>query len=117
MQVMENETTFLEPLFEKAEAYGKTSYKLFKLEATEKTVDVISTVVSRGTAILTLFTFILFVSIGVSLLLGDILGKTYYGFFCVAGFYGFAACVIYFFMHNWIKKGTGNSIIKQIFSK
>jgi hypothetical protein len=111
---MENETTFLEPLFEKAEAYGKTSYELFKLRATEKTVNVLSTFFSRGIAILALYIFIIFFSIAISLWLGDLLGKVYYGFLCVAGFYGIITCIIYFFMHNWIKKITSSAIVKQM---
>lgn len=111
---MENETTFLEPLFEKAEAYGKTSYELFKLEATEKTVNFLSTGFSRSVAVFFFSIFIVFASIGISLWLGDLLGKTYYGFFCVAGFYGIIGIVLYFFLHTEIKKHAGNSIVKQM---
>lgn len=112
---MENETTFLEPLFEKAEAYGKTSYELFKLKTTEKTVNVLSVFFSRSISILAIYTFIIFVSIGISLWLGDLLGKLYYGFLCVAAFYGITACILFFFMHDQIKKWTGNLLVKQMF--
>lgn len=111
---MENETTFLEPLFEKAEAYGKTSYDLFKLKATEKTINVLSVFFSRSISILSIYTFVIFVSLGISLWLGDLLGKLYYGFLCVAGFYGIMACVLFFFMHNQIKKWAGNLLVKQM---
>ncbi|OFY91885.1 MAG: hypothetical protein A3K10_05805, partial [Bacteroidetes bacterium RIFCSPLOWO2_12_FULL_31_6] len=85
---MENKIVFIEPLFERAEAYGKTSYELIKLKAVDKTSDVLSTFVSRGAVILVLSMFIVIVNIGIALFLGDLLGKSYYGFFCVAGFYG-----------------------------
>jgi hypothetical protein len=84
------------------------------LKAAEKTVNVLSTFFSRGIAILALYIFIIFVSIAISLWLGDLLGKVYYGFFCVAVFYGIITSVIYFFMHNWIKKITGNAIVKHM---
>ena len=111
---MENETTFFEPLLERVEAYGKTSYELFKLEAAEKTVNIVSTVFSRSIAIFSLSIFIVFISIGCSLWLGDVLGKMYYGFLCVAGFYGIIGGILYFFMHNEIKKSAANSIVKQM---
>lgn len=111
---MENETTFFEPLFEKAEAYGKTSYELFRLKTTEKTADVFSTVISRGITILALYVFIIFLSIGISLWIGDLLGKVYYGFLCVAGFYAIICAVLYFLLHNWIKKVSSDLIIKKM---
>jgi len=111
---MENKITFIEPLFEKAEAYGKTSYELIKLKAVDKTAEVVSTLVSRGAAILVLSMFIVIVNIGIALWLGDLFGKSYYGFFCVAGFYAIIGGVLYFFLHNRIKKNVSNSIISQM---
>lgn len=114
MQIMENETTFFEPLVIKAEAYGKTSYELFRLKTTEKTADVFSSVISRSVAVFSLYIFIIFLSIGISLWLGELLGKVYYGFLCVAGFYAITCGVLYFFLHNWIKKFTSDLIIKKM---
>lgn len=111
---MENNAPFFEPLFKRAEEYGKTSYELFKLKTVDKTVGIASTFVSRTIAVLFFSMFILIANIGVSLWLGDLLGKLYYGFFCVAGFYVIIGAVLYFFMHNWIKKCVSNSIISQI---
>lgn len=111
---MEDKIHFIEPLFERAEEYGKTSLELFKLKASYKTANVISTLVSRGTVVIVLSMFSVFANIGVAVWLGDLLGKSYYGFFCVAGFYGVAGGVIYFFMHNYIKKSISNTIISQL---
>lgn len=111
---MEDKKTILEPLFERAEAYGKTSYELFKLKAVDKTTGVASTFVSRAIAFFVISMFISVASIGLAIWLGDVLGKLYYGFFCVAGFYGIVGGVLYFFMHNWIKKCVSNSIIVQL---
>lgn len=108
---MENKANYLEPLMERAEHYGKTSYELIRLKTLYKTADVASSFVSRGTAILLLSMFVVIANIGVALWLGDILGKSYYGFFCVAGFYGIISFVLYFFMHKSIKKNVSNSII------
>lgn len=111
---MEEKVNFLEPLFERAEIYGNTSYELFKLKALDKTTDVLSSLASRGITILVIVMFITVTNIGVSLLLGEILGKLYYGFFCVAGFYGILTLALHFFMHDWVKKIAGNSIISQM---
>lgn len=111
---MANKIIFIEPLFERAEAYGKTSYELIKLKAIDKTSEVLSTLVSRGAVVLVLSMFIVIVNIGIALWLGDIFGKAYYGFFCVAGFYGIIGGVLYFVLHDRIKKHVSNSIISQM---
>ncbi len=110
---MEDHTTLIEPLFERLEAYGKTSYELFRLKTIDKVAGVISSLVSRSIAIIILTMFIIIVNIGIALWLGDLLGKLYYGFFCVAGIYGLAAIII-FAMHDSIKKSIGNSIISKM---
>jgi hypothetical protein len=46
--------------------------------------------------------------------LGDYFGEVYYGFFCVGGFYGILGVILYFFLHDWIKERTSNSIVKQM---
>lgn len=111
---MENKATFLEPLFERAEEYGKTSYELFKLKTIDKTVGIASTFVSRSIAVIFFLMFILIANIGIALWLGDLLGKLYYGFFCVAGFYMIIGTVLYFFMYEGIKKRISSIIISQI---
>lgn len=111
---MEDKTNLIEPLFEKAEAYGKTSYELFKLKALDKAAAVISTFVSRGIVILFISIFIIIGNIGISFWLGDLLGKQHYGFFCVALFYGVIGGILYFFMHNRIKQSVSNSVITQM---
>ncbi|HYV53508.1 MAG TPA: hypothetical protein VE933_02865 [Chitinophagaceae bacterium] len=109
-------TNFIEPLLERAEEYGKTSYELLKLKALNKTADVTSTLISRGAVVLALSIFIVLVNIGLSLWLGDVLGKSYYGFFCVSGFYAAIGFVLYFFLHEKIKKSISDSLITQMFN-
>ena len=111
---MEDKNNFIEPLLERAESYGKTSYELLKLKAVDKTADLTSTIISRGAAVLMLYMFIVIVNIGIALWLGDLLGKSYYGFFCVAGFYAIIGGVLFFFMHDSIKKRVSNSLISQM---
>jgi len=111
---MEDKMSFIEPLFERAEAYGKTSLELIKLKAVNKTTDFVSTGVSRSIVVFVFSMFLILINFGIAIWLGDLLGKLYYGFFCVAGFYGIIGVVLYFFMHTWIKKCISNSIILQL---
>lgn len=113
---MEDKMSFIEPLFERAEAYGKTSLELIKLKALHKTTDIVSTGVSRGIVVFVFSMFLILTNFGIAIWLGDLLGKLYYGFFCVAGFYGILGVVLYFFMHNWLKKQVSNSIVLQLFN-
>ncbi len=111
---MEEQLTYIEPLFEKVEQYGKTSYALFKFKALETTADLASEFISRSTVVLFSSMFMLSLSVGISLWLGDLLGKSYYGFFCVAGLYAIVGVVLYFVLHNWMKKTIANNIISQV---
>ena len=111
---MEDNTTFLESLLERASEYGKTSLELVKLKTLDKTTDIVSSLVPHSVVIILIASFMLFLNLGIALWLGDILGKTFYGFFVVAGFYILVGIVIHLFMHKWIKKLVGNYIIKHI---
>lgn len=111
---MENKLDIFEPLFEKAENYAKTSIELYKLKIIDKSASILSSFISRAIAIILLLIFVITANIGLALWLGDLLGKSYYGFFCVAGFYGLLAVIFGFFLHKNIKKSIGSSIISQI---
>lgn len=110
---METSSNIFESLFEKAETFGRTTYELSKLKALETTTVVASTLVARLSVVLMMSIFILVFNIGVALYLGDLLGKSYYGFFIVAAFYLVAGIVLHFFLHKWIKKPLADLIITQ----
>ena len=95
---METPTASIESLFERAEAYGKTTYELSKLKSLETTTQVVTTLISRLSVVVMISLFALLSTIGIALLLGDLLGKSYYGFFIVGGFYLVAGIVLYFFL-------------------
>jgi hypothetical protein len=58
--------------------------------------------------------FIVILSIGFSLWIGELLGKTYYGFFTIGGFYVVLAILMHYFRHPWLKLPISNSVIKQL---
>lgn len=111
---MEDNKKLVESLLEKATEYGKTSYELAKLKALDKTSDVVSTFIPHSVVFILIASFMLFLNLGLAFWLGEILGKIFYGFFVVAGFYVITGIVIHFFMHKWLKKVVGNYFIKQV---
>ncbi len=110
---METPADSIESLFERAEAYGRTTYELSKLKLLETTNIVVTSLIARLSVILMVSMFSFVLSIAVALWLGDVLGKSYYGFFIVAGFYFLAGVVLHFFLHRWVKKPISELIIKQ----
>jgi len=113
MENTDDKAGLLGSLLEKAEAYGKTSFELYKLKAVDKAAAALSSVVSSAIALLTLFLFLAMAGTGIALWLGVLLGRMYYGFFCVAGFYALAGIILYLVKDNWIKRSVNNAIIRQ----
>ena len=111
---METPSSIIETLVERAELYGKTNYELTKLKSLETTAIVVSSILSRLGVFVMLSLFALFLNIGIALMLGDILGKSYYGFLIVSGFYLIAGIVFYFFLNKWIKKPLSDLIISEV---
>jgi len=111
---MEDNAKLIESLFERAADYGKTSLELVKLKALDKTSDVVSSIIPHSVVFVLIGVFMLFLNLGLAFWLGEILGNFYFGFFAVAGFYGFMGILIHFFMHKWLKKLICNYFIKQL---
>jgi hypothetical protein len=114
---MENKTTTIEMLFDKAEDYTKTTIELVKLNAVDTTADVLSSLLSRLAVSIVFVTFVLFVNIGLSLWLGELLGKEYYGFFIVSTAYLLLSVVLYICKDKWLKIPISNFIIVKMFKK
>ncbi len=112
---METKTDLIEPLLERAESYSKTSFELLKLKALDKAADVSATLFSRSLFILIVSFFAILLNIGIALWLGDLLGKSYYGFLIVASCYALAG-IILLIIHPFIKSRVNNAIIRQLFN-
>lgn len=103
----------IESLLARAENYKNSSLELLKLKSVDKTSDIASTVISRLLVVLTITFFALTLTIAISLWLGELLGKTYYGFLVVALVYGVTGLILYI-LHPSIKKRLVNAIIIQM---
>ena len=111
---MENNTSLLESLLENGVEYGKTSCKLYKLKAIDKTSDVVSSFIPRLIVVGFISSFLLFLSLGLAFWLGEILGNAYFGFFLIAGFYGITGILVTLFLSKRIKEVAYNGLIKQL---
>lgn len=110
---MEDNKNMFETLIDKAEHYGKTSIDLYRLKAIDKSADVLSSVTSHLVISILAIFFFLILNIGLGLLIGEYVGKTYYGFFILAGFYALLGVTLYAFRNQLIKTPVSNSIITQ----
>lgn len=111
---MEDNSTLIESLLERAIEYGKTNYELVKLNVIDKTTNGISSFVPNTVVFLVLSSMLLFFNLGVAFLLGKILGEFFYGFFIVSAFYAFVAFIMYFFLRKWVKRVFCDYLINQI---
>lgn len=111
---MEDHKNQMELLFEKASDYFETRLDLIRLKATQKSTDIISSLASRLILILIITLIIFMVNIGLALLLGDALGKSYYGFFALGGFYLLVAVIFQASKGKWVEEPVSNAIIKKL---
>lgn len=110
---METPANNLETLFEKAEAYSKTTFELSKLRSLETIARVAPALISRIGVLIMFALFAMVISIGIALWLGEMLGNPYSGFFIVAGALGVAGILLRIYLYQWIKKPLSNLIITQ----
>ena len=111
---MENIATDIELLYKKAEQYSKTSFELLQLNTIDKTSDVISSlsVVISISIIVAMFT--LFINIGISLFIGNLLNDYAMGFLLVSGFYFIVAIIVFIFRKTLIKIPIDNLIVSKL---
>ena len=108
---MEKKQIYFEPLLERAEEYGKTSFRLYKLKALYRSSGLLSAFISKAIPVLIFSIAVVLLSIGTAFWLGDLLGKICYGFFCVAALYIIIGAIFYLFMYKRIQTVVQNSIV------
>ena len=113
--IAEEQKELVEPLLERAREYWTTSLELYKLKALDKASRVIASLVTRIVMVASFTIFFLFINIAIALWLGDVLSKSFYGFFWVAGFY-FAVWLMFLAFRPGIKKKISDAVIARIMS-
>lgn len=111
---MENIATNLGKLYDKAEQYSRTSLELIKLNAIDKSSDVISSLAVVTTLAFIVAIFTLFINLGLALLIGNALGDYAMGFFIVSGFYVLVGIILYVFRKNLIKIPIDNIVVGKL---
>jgi len=111
---MENNTTSIEKLIEKAEIYSKTSLELCKYEAVYKSADIFSNLAVKLAITCVVIMFMLFVNIGFAICIGNYLNNNYFGFFILGAFYLFLGILLFIFQEEWIKSPVSNFIINKM---
>ena len=111
---MENQSSSVETLLDRFKSYAETRIELLKLKAVDKSTSFLSLMISMivlGWVAMICFTLL---NIGLALWLGDLLGKSYYGFFIVTLFYIITGIIIYSFKDKWLKAPVSNLMIKNL---
>jgi hypothetical protein len=111
---MQTEPDSIEGLFKKTGEYIETRVELVKYKAIDKSSDIVSSLATSIFITLVILIFIFTATIGIALWIGDMLGKSYYGFFIVSGFYAFAVLILYLCRNSWIKTPVSKLIIEKV---
>ncbi len=114
---MKDKAILIELLFEKVESYTKTTIELYRLKAIDKITDVFATIASSLIIAVIIALFFILISIGLALYLGELLGKSYYGFFALGGLYALIAIVMTMNRRAWLENKLNDFLINQIFKE
>jgi hypothetical protein len=111
---MEEQPTDIDILLSDAGDFIETRTTLWKYKSIESLADVSGELVS-GLGLIVIASFIIIIfSIGFALLLGDWVGKIYYGFFIMGGFYVLLGLIIFAGRRKWLKEPFSNMLIRKI---
>lgn len=114
---MKDKAILIEMLFEKVESYTKTTIELYRLKAIDKLTDVFATIASSLIIAVIIALFFVLISVGLALYIGELLGKSYYGFFALGGFYGLIALIMAMNRKNLLEIKLNDFLINQIFKE
>ncbi len=109
-----NSQDSIKTLIDKSKDYLETKFELARLKTIDKSADVLSAVVVMVSMIFIASLVIILVSIGLSLLIGSLLGAYHYGFFIMGAFYAVVLLVIYIQRNKWIKTPIANGLINKM---
>src|ERR1700730_18437956 len=114
MNSMEEQQNDIDILLSDAGDYVETRSTLWKLKAIESLSDVSGELVS-GLALIGMAALVVLIfSTGLALLIGYWLGKSFYGFFVIGGFYAILGLIFFAFRNQWIKDPFSNMMIRKI---
>jgi len=107
-------TDSIKTLIDQSKDYLETRIELTKLKTIDKSAEMISAGLVAAFMLIISFLLIIFVSTGVALLVGKMLGAYHYGFFIMGGFYAIVMLIIYAMKDKWIKTPITNGLIHKM---
>lgn len=111
---MDENLKMIESLLEKANDYAKATMELFRLKTIDKISEAISVSIPYILIMVMALSSLLFISLGLAFLIGEILNSVSLGLFAVGAFYGITGVLFYFLGFKRIKRIVGNYIVKHI---
>ncbi len=88
--------TLLESLFGQSKEYIKNRLDLYKLKAVDKTASLVTAIALGIALFIVFFIFFIVLNIGIALLIGDLLGRAFWGFLILAVIYAIVGLVIFY---------------------
>lgn len=112
---MSKQTTasLIESLFNQTKEYVDDRLELFKLKAIDKASSIASAIVAGTALFIIFFIFFIVLNIGIALLIGDLVGKSYAGFLIWAAVYLIVGLVLLFNKRKIVKAPITALIIRK----
>ncbi|HEU0136677.1 MAG TPA: hypothetical protein VFQ50_05255 [Flavobacterium sp.] len=114
---MKEKIAIVETLIDKAEDYAKTTYALYRLKAIDKGAAAASSATAGILIAFILLFFLIFISAGLALYLGEVFGKPHYGFMAVAGIYFLLGLILIIFRKQLLIDVFTNMLINNFFKE
>lgn len=105
----------IEQIYERVEQYVLTTVELYKLKALQKLAETATSIVTSLMMVIFGLFFLVFVSIGLAVYLGEVLGKMHFGFMIVAGIYLIFTLIVYALRAKVLKDKVSTYIVRKIF--
>jgi hypothetical protein len=87
--------TLIESIFNQSKDYIDNRLELYKLKMIDKSSGVASSIISGIVLFVIFFIFFVVLNIGIALLIGDLVGKSYWGFLILAAFYAIVGLFLF----------------------
>lgn len=114
---MEGPSGIIETLIDTAESYSTTTYRLTKLYVQDMIQSILTKLITQLILWCMIFFSVSLLNIGVALWIGDLLGKSYYGFFILMGLYMVLGVIFQFWLKEKVKHTFGTMIEKLSLKK
>jgi len=105
--------TLIESLFSESKEYASDRLELYKLKAVDKTSNIASSIVAGIALFIVFFIFFTVLNIGIALLIGDLVGKSYLGFLILAALYAIAGLVLLKGRNKFFKTPITGMLIRK----